>query len=373
MSIKNRFFTSTMPGMTGMGYSPGTLVNNMKKVLVDGSASVALTSIVIAANKAKAYVSDTALFKQAVVEITGSGVVGVDGTFRITATGTGWFEYDVTGVADQTITGALSFRYPSLGWSQIYFANNTLVVRHANAAKSQPYYRISDNENHAARAMFYETMTDINTGTYPVPAHLAVSGGVGWPKNSHGSGSRNWVMFGNDEVFYYLSFHYYGYSCLVGMGLFKPREGYNDQYTNFIAGAENNDNFYSDVNRPSLTYTPDWGVYFERDAFDIYRSVAGLKAARYHYPTNGYAGTSGTEFVNKGNNEILLGEVNLFELGVLRGELKGVEFCLQSMPAGIFSNLEVVDLTINSVTKPYLTICDTEMNRGIFLDLNRTW
>lgn len=64
------------------------------------------------------------------------------------------------------------------------------------------YLRVDDSNAGYANVIGYETMTDVNTGSYPFPTAAQLSGGGYVVKQS---AARPWVLFADSQAFYLMS------------------------------------------------------------------------------------------------------------------------------------------------------------------------
>lgn len=84
------------------------------------------------------------------------------------------------------------------GWSKAYSGTNKAAYRQGNG--NLRYLRVDDTGTTTARVRGYESMTDVDTGTGPVPTEAQVSGGLYQYKSSSAT-ARPWVVVADENFF----------------------------------------------------------------------------------------------------------------------------------------------------------------------------
>lgn len=88
-----------------------------------------------------------------------------------------------------------------LGWSKPFVGTNKAVYR--PPAGHRRFLRVDDSFGAYARLRMYDSMSDVDTGTNPVPLDTQVLDGLYFAKSSAASGlARDWAMFVADSYFY---------------------------------------------------------------------------------------------------------------------------------------------------------------------------
>lgn len=229
---------SAMTGAPTISGQSGVLTTMLKACLVDGFGLVTLDSVVVSGGIATA---TRAAGHAAVVggyqTIAGATPSGLNGDKLVLSVTTNTFTFDATGISNQTATGTITSKVSPLGWTREYNATNIEVFRSPNTAGARHYLRVDDGgaEPREARVVGYETMSDVNTGTGPMPTSAQVSGGGYWPKSNAASSSvRSWVLIGDDRTFYLMVAHSAGSSySVLGFGDFESYKA-ADAYAAFL-------------------------------------------------------------------------------------------------------------------------------------------
>lgn len=87
------------------------------------------------------------------------------------------------------------------GWAREFTGTNKAVFR--AAAGNRMRLRIDDTGSNEAKAVGYESMTDVDTGTNLFPTAVQLSGGIFIRKsNTADATNRPWMLVANDRIFY---------------------------------------------------------------------------------------------------------------------------------------------------------------------------
>lgn len=87
------------------------------------------------------------------------------------------------------------------GWAREFTGTNKAAFR--AAAGNRLRLRIDDTGSNEAKAVGYETMTDVDTGSNLFPTAVQLSGGIFIRKsNTADSTNRPWMVVANDRIFY---------------------------------------------------------------------------------------------------------------------------------------------------------------------------
>lgn len=91
------------------------------------------------------------------------------------------------------------------GWAKEFSGTNKAVYRAATGNRMR--LRIDDTGTQEARAVGYESMSDVDTGTGPFPTAAQLSGGMFVRKSSTADGTdRPWICFADVDCFYLFTF-----------------------------------------------------------------------------------------------------------------------------------------------------------------------
>jgi hypothetical protein len=173
-------------------------------ILVDGFGLVTLDSVSVTNNVATATrTSGITFLLNQVIEIAGATPSALNGQWRVASIdqGSKTFTFATTGISDQTATGTITCKTPSLDWERVYSSGNKRVYRSKNELSPRSYYRFDDSSTSVKGAAMtaYESMTDIDTGYNQWINAAAVSNGyVGFPRWTDGA----WAAYGDDRTFY---------------------------------------------------------------------------------------------------------------------------------------------------------------------------
>lgn len=202
-----RLYDSTMTGAPILTGEVGKLKALLKAVLVDGfnSASVTITRVgdwafvAHTAHGYPAFVSRSAT-PDAVrrVTIAGAAQSAYNGEHVIYRVDANTYKYEVSGSPATPATGSITSKRTPLGWSNVFDSGDKVVLRPSIGKRM--YLRVDDSATIRARAVGYETMSDVDTGTGPFPTAAQMSGGLYWPKSdTSNSTARAWVIIGTER------------------------------------------------------------------------------------------------------------------------------------------------------------------------------
>lgn len=200
-----KWFTSEMPGAPEVsGIGVGSLVALLDACLITGFGSVSVSDIVVTSGIAKATVAPADVPpKYAVVQIDGATPSGLNGEHRVLDVGATWFIF-ATDESDGTATGTITSKFaPASDWSIAYTDTNKRVYRSDDPLGSRFFYRVDDtsesgNERRWARLTGYKTMTDVDTGEYPLDDE---NRGI-WKSVSSNDTAVSWALIADSRVVY---------------------------------------------------------------------------------------------------------------------------------------------------------------------------
>jgi hypothetical protein len=271
-----KYFTSGMTGAPQISNNWGDLVTMLDACLVNGFALKAIDTLTFDSGIATATISAGHAYLPAqVVEIAGANQPEYNGQFRVLSITTTTFTYAVTGtpVSPATTATSLSAKVAPLGWDKPFSDTNKAAYRSRNPASPQNMLLIDDSlktPNYTttwakwSNVGIVEDMTDINTivgaqapydPNSPTKNWKQVEDNQwGWHKWYHarqggyenygdsGVGNRNWVLVGDDRLFYLFvtnaaGYNWYGrnFYCFGDITSFKP----GDQYATALVADDN--------------------------------------------------------------------------------------------------------------------------------------
>lgn len=282
--IPVKYYDSTMTGAPLLSNNWGDLVALLDACLINGFALKAIDTLTCTDGIATASISTGhGYLPYQVVEIAGAEQPEYNGQFRVVSVTANSFTYEVVGtpVSPATTATNISVKVASLGWEKPFSDTNKGAYRSKNPASPQNILLV-DNALKTpgytttwakwANVGIVEDMTDINTivgaqapydPNLPTKNWKQVQGNQwGWHKWCHarntgaydtgdaGAGARNWVLIGDDMLFFLLTtmapgFNWYGraFYCFGDPIGFKSGDSYG---TVLVA----DDNFTGDLGYP---------------------------------------------------------------------------------------------------------------------------
>lgn len=323
-------FSSTDAGAPTLSGTTGDLVNLLDKLLVDGYNSQTIT-ITRSGTTATANCTSHGFVTGQRVVVSGADQADYNIEAPITVSDANNFTYEVANSPTTPATGTITAKVAPLGWTLSYTATNKRAWR-TPSGTNQFYLRVTDDGTGSAaygRAIGYETMSDIDTGTGPFPTEALLSGG-GWVHKSTTATSttRFWYCVSDKKLFtIVVKIDGTYYMRLLGFGDFESIVS-GDAYNTCIYLSTNS--FYS--SDPGVAYvtsigiTGVGGVYYARDGYGSAGAIRGnflnpglggsSKAfgagGSYPYPTNLFG------------DSLVMGRVYLGEGTALRGWYPGL-------------------------------------------------
>ena len=238
---------STMPGAPVLTRAAGSLIALLDALLVNGWGVQTATSVVVASGVATAtFATDHAAARHGVVLVAGvtGALAGLNGEQKVTAVEPNKIKWATT-AADGTAAGTITVKMAGAGWTKPFSGTNLAAYKSASPAAHGQFLRIADTTAGYARAVGYENMTAISTGTGLFPSAAQLNGGYYWGKSDETSGTNAvpWV-FASDGRFFYL----FAQACNnssggvrsftpMSFGDLVPESPSGDPYATVVAGA----------------------------------------------------------------------------------------------------------------------------------------
>lgn len=239
---------SSMPGAPVLPRTAGALIALLDALLVNGWGLQTASSVVVAGGVATAtFPTDHAAAKHAVVLVDGvtGALTALNGEQKVTAVAPNVIKW-ATAAADGTATGTITVKMAPAGFNKPFSGTNLAAYKSAHPAAHGQYLRINDTTANYARAVGYENMTAISTGTGLFPSAAQLNGGYYWGKDEEPAGTGNApYLFASDGRTFYLcvqlSFNYYSgnpraHQALV-FGDLVPESPGGDPFATVIAGG----------------------------------------------------------------------------------------------------------------------------------------
>lgn len=225
----------------------------------------------------------------------------------------------------------------TLGWTKVYSGTNKGVYRAPTG--NRRYLRVDDSGSGAsgARINSYETMTDVDTGTGPMPTAAQLSGGLYLPRCTT-AGPCKWKFISNGTYFvliinYNIASNYWA-SCVFG-DVFSYKSG--DAYNTVLIGEASFSNPTSSLQTLNIanTTTSTATHYAQRSFTQVGSAVLLGKTSDYIKAPRAILGGTGTNlpYPSAVDGGIYLSPLYLNEVTVgLRGQLPGLWDPLHSYP-----------------------------------------
>ena len=334
-TVPVKYFHSGMTGAPQLSGTAGALVSILDACLIDGFGLKSVDSLVVASNVATMTISTGHPYEvDSVVLVAGATPSSLNGEWRVTEIGTNTVKFATTGISDQTATGTITSKFAPLGWSKLSGSTSTITAyKSTNVASPGHYLRVDDTGTVEARTVGYETMSDINTGSAPFPTAAQQSGGLYWHKSSTAdSVSRNWVVIGDDRLFYLWvvprdATTVTSQGIVFAFGDFIP-QGSTDLFNTVLMGKTQNsssDQYPYCLFRSYQTETNSRQTVAPRSFNSI---GAATQLATYSDATifNGNASNSGfwgISYPNGPDNGLIVSKVVLTEGTFIRGRMPG--------------------------------------------------
>ena len=262
-----KYFNSGMTGAPQISNNWGDLVTMLDACLVNGFALKAIDTLTCVDGVATATISAGHAYRpEQVVEIAGADQPEYNGEVRVIAATATSFTYAVIGtpVSPATSATSISAKVAPLGWEKAFAGTNKAAYRSQNPASPQNLLLIDDSLKTPgytttwakwANVGIVEDLSDIDTivgaqapfdPNNPTQNWKQVQANQwGWYKWYHartsgydnsgdsGGGNRNWVLIGDDRLFYLFVTNAAGYGwygrngyCFGDITSFKPADNY---------------------------------------------------------------------------------------------------------------------------------------------------
>lgn len=239
---------STMPGAPVLTRAAGSLIALLDALLVNGWGLQTATSVVVLGGVATAtFPADHAAAVHSVVEVAGvtGALSSLNGEQKVTAVEPNKIKW-ATAAANGTATGTITVKMAAAGWNKPFSGTGLAVYKSASIAAHGQFLRVADTTAEYARAIGYEKMTAVSTGTGPFPTSAQVSGGYYWGKNEETSGTNAvpWVFASDGRMFYIFPqasfFLYSGTSrsfSPIAFGDLIPESPAGDPFATVVVGS----------------------------------------------------------------------------------------------------------------------------------------
>jgi hypothetical protein len=212
-----KWFSSAMPGAPLLRNIAGDLIAVLDWCLVNGSATTAVQSIVVAGDVATVTFASAHTFqKHQIIEIAGvTGTLSaLNSQWRATGVTSLALTFAATGIANGTAAGTITCKTPGVGWQKAFSGTNKAAYRSQDVTGTRFYFRLDDTQTTTATASGYEAMTDVDTGSNqfaPTPATIS---------KPSTSSARPWWVVGDGKTWFYCAANagQGGTNAVVGAG-----------------------------------------------------------------------------------------------------------------------------------------------------------
>lgn len=383
-SVKH--FHSAMTGAPVLSGTAGTLLAVLDACLVTGFGLKTADSLTVASGVATVAFSTGHSFAPGTIAlIEGATPAGLNGEKRILSTAANSVTFAATGIADGAATGTISAKLAPAGWEKAFPGTNVAAYRPSDVTGTRMYLRVDDTGATNARVVSYEAMTDISTGTNPIPLAAQVAGGLWWPKSATASATaRGWRVFADSRGVYVALEPNGGdrWQLMFAGDIASLKSG--DAYGWLVTGNTEDMSNSGYVPQGCLGYSgrnARAGGYLARAYTGIGQAI-GVQLVGSHH--NGgtvdvYAGMAGYAFggyPNGPNNGLLTGVLELVESAGIRGSAPGLLHPLHNVSSS-FATGAAVDGTNDLVGRSLMAL-RTQPASGYaggtaFIDITGPW
>lgn len=382
-SVKH--FHSAMPGAPVLSGTAGTLLAVLDACLVTGFGLKTADSLTVAGGVATVAFSTGHSFAPGTIAlIEGATPAGLNGEKRILSTAANSATFAAPGIPDGAATGTISAKVAPAGWEKAFNGTNVAAYRPSDITSTRMYLRVDDTGTTNARVVSYEAMTDVATGTNPIPLAAQVAGGLWWPKSATANATaRAWRMFADSRGVYVALEPNGGdrWQLMFAGDIASLKSG--DAYGWLVTGntADMSDSYI--VPQGCLGYSGRGardGAYLARAYTGIGQAIEVQRVGSHH---NGgtadvYAGMGGYAFggyPNSPNNGLLTGVLELVESAGIRGSAPGLLHPLHNV-SGRFATGAVVDGTNDLVGRRLMALRTQpsgDSGGTVFVDITGPW
>ncbi len=197
-----KWYSSAMPGAPALRNVASDLIAVLDWCIVNGSATTAVQSLVVAGNVATVTFASAHTFQtHQIIEINGvTGTLSaLNSQWRATGVTSLALTFAATGIANGTAAGTITCKTPSVGWQKAFSATNKAAYRSQDVTGTRLYVRVADAGTTSATLTGYETMSDVDTG-----GHSFAPGNADWQKSSSSTPAPWWVA-GDARTVYFCS------------------------------------------------------------------------------------------------------------------------------------------------------------------------
>lgn len=200
-----RVYASTDTGAQVAYVSAGQVKSVFQQCLVDGYNLGTVSSITRSGSTATITFSAAhGMVKYGnYITIAGADQAEYNGEFECTVSSTTALTFTVSGTPASPATGTITARKAGSGWTMPYTGTNKAAFKQGTGSNGF-YFRLDDSFGVAySRAVGYETMSDVDTGTGAFPTAVQMSGGDYLIGSNTSGVARPWFMIATSKWFIY--------------------------------------------------------------------------------------------------------------------------------------------------------------------------
>lgn len=377
MTTNVKVFKSTDTGAPSLSGTAATLIALLDACLVNGYNSKSAT-ITRSGSVATATITGHGFLADQCILVSGANEAEYNGEqYVATVVDANTITFAVTGSPATPATGTITIKQAPAGWTKPYTGTNKAAFRCGGG--NQMYLRLDDSQSQHTRAVGYQAMTDVDTGTDQFPTSLQQSGGLYWWKSqSADSTARPWILVANDRTLYlwvngnsnttgtYADIYHFG-DCKAYMA--------GDQFATHIWGDLNTTPFgYGVAARHADPSSSCSGHYVCRN----YTYAGGSQtAAKFFDAQKGclpsYIGYSGLAYPNPTDGGLYLSRVWAGRASHVRGELPGFWAPLHGFP---LTQLDTFTGSGDLAGRKFIALrvaTQSTVIGEIFLETSNTW
>lgn len=280
-----RSYLSTDTGAPTLSGTAGDLTTLLDAVLVNGYNSRTVT-ITRSGTTATINFTGHGWRDGQILVVSGANESDYNITARCTYIDANNVSIQVANSPATPATGTITCKVAPVGWTIAYTATNKRAYR-MPAGTNQFYLRVDDTGTGSAayaRSIMYESMSDIDTGSGPMPTAAIASGGAYFHKSSSASATtRPYKIFATPKFVNYFYAADGTYFVRFGFGDFVSYKG-GDVYNSYLRLGLNS----SDWRSPDGSIVGSVNAYSGTINDCISRSYLNTGASIRAYPVNPY-------------------------------------------------------------------------------------
>jgi hypothetical protein len=275
--MKPIWYSSDELNAPTLNNAAGSLIAVFDAILVNGFNLKSVSSITIAAGVATVSCTGHQFTTGRRVQIAGASISALNDNHEISVVDANTFTFQTT--ASGAVSGTITAKRPSLGWSKSFTGTNTAMYERPSAQATDMLLRVEDiaASVYYARAFGVESASAVSIYTGQFPTQTQFPDGLLISKGGNSTTVKRWLAVGDERTLYFFSddanYYFAGYGGLHTF-LFGDvaswRSG-GDAFGCFIGGGrgQNGANYVHNSGYPSA----DTGLFLCRPTNHIGSSV----------------------------------------------------------------------------------------------------